>query len=346
MPAGGEDAPDPEEKYLAATQAHLFDSNFEKEAVKSARRNYPRKKPVDPLDIDPLTGEESDSVRRRVMGFGFGFEKVFATTSIKLPISAYTIFVELHAAHNHEVFSRCFNGMHTLFDLRKWIYEKMLIPSGAYDLSYAEPGKAALTDQLRLLTTQDSLDARTLATTRAVHRMYKGIPGVHSIGDIGVTRLYLRLKCRTCGELLNNLQTCRKIKTLGNVDPMPDTSLIIPTKDMGGSNEARKSKVKGADDDRGPRRMTLSRESADLGSGFEARVPGKDPNIEDVWYAPDQKKHCLFHNRGYEYFEAARTHGGAAELARIYISCGKEPSKKLKLQVTPLSKREGAKISY
>lgn len=341
---------DPEGEYLAAAQAQLFGSSHEKERVASARRNYPRKKPADPLDVDPLTGEETDSVRRRVMGFGLGFEKIFATTSIKLPISAYTIFVELHAAHNREVFSRCFNGMHTLFDLRKWIYEKLLIPSNAYDLSYAEPGKATLTDQLRLLTTQDSLDSRTLATTRAVHRMYKGIPGVHSIGDIGVTRLYLRLKCRTCGELLNNLQRCRKVKSLYEVDPLPDTSLFIPIKDMGSSKEnTRKSKVKGVKDDDGDgsRRMTLSKEAAaDLGSGFQARCPGKDPNIEDLWYAPDKEKHCLFHNRGYEYFEAARTHGGAAELARIYISCGKEPSKKLKLQSNASNKREGAKISY
>jgi len=341
---------DPEGEYLAAAQAQLFGSSHEKERVASARRNYPRKKPADPLDVDPLTGEETDSVRRRVMGFGLGFEKIFATTSIKLPISAYTFFVELHAAHNREVFSRCFNGMHTLFDLRKWIYEKLLIPSNAYDLSYAEPGKATLTDQLRLLTTQDSLDSRTLATTRAVHRMYKGIPGVHSIGDIGVTRLYLRLKCRTCGELLNNLQRCRKVKSLYEVDPLPDTSLFIPIKDMGSSKEnTRKSKVKGVKDDDGDgsRRMTLSKEAAaDLGSGFQARCPGKDPNIEDLWYAPDKEKHCLFHNRGYEYFEAARTHGGAAELARIYISCGKEPSKKLKLQSNASNKREGAKISY
>merc|ERR550514_2411821 len=114
-------------------------------------------------------------------------------------------------AHNSEVFSRCFNGLHTVFDLKKWIFEKLLVPMNAYDLSYAEPGKATLTDQLRLLTTQDSLDTRTLATTRAVHGMFRGIPGVHSISDVGVTRLYVRLKCRNCGALLNSLQAVRLV---------------------------------------------------------------------------------------------------------------------------------------
>merc|ERR1711972_374492 len=108
----------------------------------------------------------------------------------------------------------------------------------AYDLSYAEPGKAALTDQLRLLTTTDSLDSRTLAATRSVQKMAcKGIPGVHSIGDTGVTRLYMRLKCRTCGDLLNSLQGCRKLKKLYDVEPQPDTSLYIPIKDLSGQKD-------------------------------------------------------------------------------------------------------------
>merc|ERR1712151_1250491 len=175
-----------------------------------------------------MGGEEDDVVPRRIMGFGLGFEKIFATTSTKLPVSAYTIFLELHTSHNGDVYSRCFNGLHTVFDLKKWVYEKLLVPTNSYDLSYADPGKATLTDQLRLLTTQDSLDTRTLATTRAVHRMYKGIPGVHSINDVGVTRLYVRLKCRTCGDLLNSLQTCRKFKSFGPMEATPDEEFIVP----------------------------------------------------------------------------------------------------------------------
>jgi len=274
------------------------------------------------------------------MGFGLGFEKIFATTSVKLPISAYTIFVELHVAHSKEVFSRCFNGMHTLFDLKKWVYEKLLIPINAYDLSYAEPGKATLTDQLRLLTTQDSLDTRTLATTRAVHSMYRGIPGVHSIGDIGVTRLYLRLKCRTCGDLLNSLQTCRKFKKLIDIEPAPE--YLLNGKQTGhdehpalaGKVAGTAAKKKSLQMESGARRMTFSKPN-NLGvNSFKAGVPGHDPNLEDLWHRPNSEKHCLFHGRGYEIFEAARTHGGHAELARIYISCGKEPSKKLKLGAT------------
>merc|ERR550514_1367707 len=166
----------------------------------------------------PNTADQEEAIPRRIMGFGLGFEKIFATTSIKLPVSAYTLFVELHTMHTKEVHSRCFNGLHTVYDLKKWIFEVMQVPIDAYELSYAEPGKALLTDQLRLLTTQDSLDTRTLATTRAVHRFYKGIPGVHSIDDNGVTRLYVRLKCRSCGQLLNSMQKCLRKKTLIRVE--------------------------------------------------------------------------------------------------------------------------------
>lgn len=344
-----DDSEDPHAEYLAAAESHFFGSSAEKDRITASRRTYPRRKPVDPLQVDPLTGEEVDSVKRRIMGFGLGFEKIFATTSIKLPISAYTIFVELHVAHNKEVFSRCFNGMHTLFDLKKWIFEKLLVPSNAYDLSYAEPGKAVLNDQMRLLTTQDSLDTRTFATTRAVHGMYRGIPGVHSIDDIGVTRLYLRLQCRHCGDLLNSLQTCRRYKTFASKEPIPDSSVFLTGDTSRPDSEAAKhpAKVKGVKgkDDGSP---ASCKDGACGHSGeYKAGVPGHDPAIEDIWYKPDEKKHCLFHCRGYEYFEAARTHGGAAELARIYISCGKEPSKKLRLQSNVLSARGGpAKISY
>merc|ERR1719473_752115 len=157
----------------------------------------------------PKHGDKSE-VRRRIMGFGLGFEKIFKTTSIKLPVSAYTVYVELHLVHNDVRHARYFNGLHTVHDLTKWVFEVAKVPIDAYDLSYAEPGKAKMDDKLRLLTTQDSLDTRSLASMRAVHGVSKGIPGVHSIDDLGVTRLYLRLKCRTCGELFNNLQTCRR----------------------------------------------------------------------------------------------------------------------------------------
>merc|ERR1719287_447221 len=76
-------------------------------------------------------------------------------------------------------------------------------------------------------------------------------------------------------------------------------------------------------------------------------IPGLDPTIEDCWYQPDTKKHCLFHTRGFEYYEASRAHGGHADLARIYISCGMEPSKKLKIGRNVLkNKGPGFKISY
>jgi len=339
--------PEMESPEVSALKASFFaDDGVEKNRVYNARHNYPTRKKRDgevggkPLEFNGL--EEEDVVPRRIMGFGLGFEKIFATTSIKLPVSAYTIFVELHLAHKDEIFSRCFNGLHTVFDLKKWVFEKLLVPMSAYDLSYAEPGKAMLTEQLRLLTTQDSLDTRTLATTRAVHRMYKGIPGVHSIDDVGVTRLYVRLKCRTCGELLNSLQTCRKYKTFGPIEATPEQSFMVPP--------SKPAKATNKDETRDTiRRMTFSAgNQGDLGnSGSNKGIPGLDPCIEDCWYAPDTKRHCLFHTRGFEYYEASRAHGGHAELSRIYISCGKEPSKKLKIATNVLrNKGPGAKISY
>jgi hypothetical protein len=337
---------------IAAEACFFAEDGAEKERIHKARHKYPQRKTATssaPSSLEFNGLEEEDTVQRRIMGFGLGFEKIFATTSIKLPVSAYTIFVELHSAHKDEIFSRCFNGLHTVFDLKKWVFEKLLVPVSAYDLSYAEPGKATLTDQLRLLTTQDSLDTRTLATTRAVHRMYKGIPGVHSINDVGVTRLYVRLKCRTCGELLNSLQTCRKYKSFGPMEPQPDQEFLVAPSDNGKGKGRGNSKS--ADEGSGAtiRRMTLAggNQSDTNADGTTKGIPGMDPTIEDCWYEPDTKKHCLFHTRGFEFYEASRAHGGHAELARIYISCGKEPSKKLKIAVNVLkNKGPGAKISY
>jgi len=332
---------------LAAAEAAFFaEDGMEKERIYNARHKYPARKPsTGPGSSKPALEfnglEDEETVQRRIMGFGLGFEKIFATTSIKLPVSAYTIFVELHLAHKDEIFSRCFNGLHTVFDLKKWIYEKLLVPISGYDLSYAEPGKAALTDQLRLLTTQDSLDTRTLATTRAIHRMYKGIAGVHSINDVGVTRLYVRLKCRTCGELLNSLQTCRKYKSFGHMEPRPDQELLVP----GATPSAPKGKGKGKPLKAVGRTATMSLCGGE--SAANRGIPGLDPTIEDCWYEPDSGKHCLFHTRGFEFYEASRAHGGHADLARIYISCGQEPSKKLKIARNVLkNKGPGFKVSY
>jgi hypothetical protein len=365
------------EQRLALVEAQFFSSPAEKERINVARKKYPQRRQQVKLaggeGGEALEGENEDQVQRRIMGFGLGFEKIFATTSINLPVSAYTIFVELHAAHMTQVSSRCFNGLHTVFDLKKWIFETLLVPMNAYELSYAEPGKAHLTDQLRLLTTQESLDTRTLATARAVHKTFKGVPGVHSIADPGVTRLYVRLKCRTCGDLLNSLQTCRKFKSFGHIEPAPDKTWVfsdgtgnftlddddgptVPNKIKGVSSKA-KSVATGRPSNTGWRekynkdaRTSVQHTSDDEGgcTGTNAMVPGSDPNIEDCWYPPDPRKHCLFHTRGYEMFEGARTHsGGHAELARVYIARGKEPSKKLATGQNVLKKRgPAAQISY
>lgn len=338
---------------LKAAEACFFaEDGIEKDRIYNARHKYPSRKAKSSssgsgLEFNGL--EDDDTIQRRIMGFGLGFEKIFATTSIKLPVSAYTIYVELHLAHKDEIFSRCFNGLHTVFDLKKWIYEKLLVPVNAYDLSYAEPGKAMLNDQLRLLTTQDSLDTRTLATTRAVHRMYKGIPGVHSINDVGVTRLYVRLKCRACGELLNSLQTCRKYKKFGPMDLTPDQDMLTSAQSPRSTSKSKPGEDKNDEDKKATfMRMTMASSALSNDASPDNRgVPGLDPTIEDCWYEPDTNKHCLFHTRGFEFYEASRAHGGHADLARIYISCGQEPSKKLKVGRNVLkNKGPSFKISY
>eukprot|EP00746_Dinoflagellata_sp_MGD_P142015 gnl/MRDRNA2_/MRDRNA2_75023_c0_seq1.p1 gnl/MRDRNA2_/MRDRNA2_75023_c0~~gnl/MRDRNA2_/MRDRNA2_75023_c0_seq1.p1 ORF type:complete len:324 (-),score=57.21 gnl/MRDRNA2_/MRDRNA2_75023_c0_seq1:51-1022(-) len=289
------------------TNANFFASQEEKEAIHNARHRYPRKaksKQSEVFEVGVGLVKE-EKITRRIMGFGLGFEKIFATTSMKLPVSAYTIFVEFQPLDTEELFSRCFNGLHTVYDLKKWVFEVSGVPMNAYELTYAEPGKATLTDQLRLLTTQESLDTRTLAVTRAVHRLYKGIPGVHSIDDTGVTRLYLRLKCRRSGRLLNNLHTSLLFKT-------------SPQDAQGG-------------DPQGPQNQQLS---ANLSSGAVDHPAEAELGL----YAPGGEKGGLFDTRGYEMFSKARIHGASSEIARIYISTDQEPSKKLKLAKNVLTK--------
>lgn len=296
------------------TNAAFFANQEEKEAIHNARHRYPRKTKANQSEVFEVGVGivKEERITRRIMGFGLGFEKIFATTSMKLPVSAYTIFVQFHPFDTEELWSRCFNGLHTVYDLKKWVFEVSGVPMDAYDLSYAEPGKATLHDQLRLLTTQDSLDTRTLAVTRAVHRLYKGIPGVHSIDDTGVTRLYLRLKCRICGCLLSNLQTflpaCRG-RAAGN---------------SAGNNAAVT----------GPTAPALPSSVPQFATGND----GDHPIEAEVGsYAPE-KNSCLFDTRGYEMFSKSRSHGASSEIARIYISTDQEPDKKLKLAKNVLKK--------
>lgn len=292
--------------------------------------------------------EGEDVVKRRIQGFGLGFEKIFATTSIKLPVSAYSVFTELHCASHDQVYSRVFNGQATVLDLKKWIYEKLWVQMNAYDLSYAEPSKTTLTDQLRLLTMEDSVDTRTLATARAAQGQYTGVPGVHRIGDVGVTRLYIRLKCRTCGDLLNGLQNCRKFKSFGDIEVKPEVEEIDPFHTVGTTPRGPACGLANAAFEMLEDSRALAR-IEDPGSDGEPRseprrrltLPNKkvqvelthNPTREEPWYRPDERKNCLYNTRGYEMYEAARLRGAAghSEFARIYISCGKEPSKLLKL---------------
>jgi len=339
---------DPFARHTARAEAQ-FMTQDEKLQVISKRNNYPRKRGPQ-KKVDPVTGELETSIPRRLSGYSMGFEKVFASTSVTLPIMAHSVFAELHTGYpNRQVYCRRFNGLNVVFDLKKWVYEKIQVPLNAYDLSYAEPMKARITDELRLLTAMDSLDSQTLARTRAVQEMMKGVPGVHSINDLGVTMLYARLKCRTCGHLLNGLETARKYKCFGEIRVQPDTSVRVPDRDEF-EQSARSGELS-------PRRLGMEglREE-DM--SFVRGVPGRDPNLEDQWYRPDERKHCMYHSRGYELWEAQRSMGkftknplivgdGHSEFARIYIASGKEPTHKLKMfERLPLTHHHSTLISF
>jgi hypothetical protein len=95
-------------------------------------------------------------------------------------------------------------------------------------MSYAEPGKAKLDDYLRLLTTNESLDTQSLASMRAINGIDKGAPGVHSLDSKGVTRLYVRLKCRSSGELKCQLSTCRRPIIDPDMEPLVTPSWYRP----------------------------------------------------------------------------------------------------------------------
>jgi hypothetical protein len=285
---------------ISAEACFYAEDGVEKERVQAARRNYPNRKKVRPAQINGI-GVDENTVQRRMSGFGLGFEKVFATTSIKLPISAYTVYSELHLTHQDVVFNRSFSGVSTIFDLKKWVFEKLQIPLEAYELSYADPGKVRLVDQVPLLTTQNSLEARSLDIYRGEPCPSKEIPGVHSMNSIGITQLYVRLKCRVHGNLLVSGTSCGGF---GPRDPEPDQDIFGCLKDK------------------------LPQGTGDLCKPCESRgVPGRDPLLEDCWYRPDAKRHCYFHTRGFELYEASQACAGRSELAQIHLSCGMEPSK-------------------
>ncbi|CAK0843999.1 unnamed protein product [Prorocentrum cordatum] len=293
-----------------------------RQQVEAARRDYPRRHV--PKRADPFDGSSVEqSTPRRIMGFGLGFEKIFATTSLKLPGTATLLYAEMVTPHDGKASSRCFNGLDTVFDLKKWVFEQLQIPASAYTLTYAEPGKIGLEDEMRLLTTQDSLDTRTFATTRAMHftQAQMAVSGLHSIGDIGVTRLYVRLRCRACGELKTPCQTCQKKKAFGHIQPKPEEDVAAAPAAIGGGSAA--NKIQGSSNPSG-RRMSASLKGAANAvqqvATTTAGVPGLDPQIEDRWHRPDECKNCLYHARGYDMHLGARARGGSGELARIFLS--------------------------
>jgi hypothetical protein len=333
--------PDPWAKRYSSLEASFFHTDAEKDKIRSARRSYPRHQQearASGLPALPFENQE-DKIQRRVMGFGLGFEKIFATTSYSLPISAHTIFAELRTPQSDATFKRLFNGHNSVLNLKQWIYEKTLVPNDSYALSYAEAGKANLYDNLPLLTMHDSLDTRTLATTRAVRALYKGTPGVHSLNDIGVTQVYARLKCRKFGDLLIGSQASPEM-VLGQVrcNDVVQKSASSPDKS---EPKADKPKIKGM-------RASIAPTGPSLPS---VALSVDDPNLCDAEKYVDcvqvyrHGKHCFFNSRGYELFEAARA-SGFAELARIDLSCDQWPSSKQQPGKNVLFNQESVEPRY
>jgi len=335
----------PNSRTLAVAKAQFYDSDAVRLNVQTNRNNYPRRK-------TKADENEEGGVARRIVGFGLGFEKIFATTSIKLPVTAYTIYTEMHVPSQDQIYSRVFNGLNTMLDLKKWIFEKLWVPSEAYELSYAEPtkcGHGGLSDNLRLLTTDDSEDTKALATTRAAFKQSKGMPGVHSIDCLGVTRLYVRLKCSKCGSLFDSLRHNRRHKTVGAGVAVHEPSVSSCRGFKVEATAQAPKQTSGLDAlSEFRERMLVTEFGNGVADGtmvpYEEPapsrhgIPGKDPHIEGQWYRPDQNKHCLFHTRGYDMVESARGHGKHNEIAHILISCGKEPFKKLDLANNVLAK--------
>ncbi|CAK0874217.1 unnamed protein product [Prorocentrum cordatum] len=314
------DPPDPGVEALAQLEARFYPSAVAREKVLGERRAYPRKVGARKPATGPLAkdaGGAEEPVQMRVPGLGLAAQRLLKSTSIKLPVSAYPLYVEMSGPHG-DLWHRRFNGGSTISDLKRWVFEKLLLPDFTYDLSYAEPGKAVLEDDLRLLTLDEALETRNFATVRgASDELKKGVPGVHSVGTVDSTNLYVRVKCMHCGNLLNSLAPSRKFKTF------VDSSELQREQRAGTVDKVSSStKIQGASSFPDP---------ADIGDIVEAAMD-KGAAAEDMlaglWVRPDESKHCFYHTKGYELFKVARESGkgGHSYLAKISINNQNFPS--------------------
>lgn len=298
---------------MALTGPQFYPSNAHRDEVIGKRRAYPRKvatkkPPTGPLAMNAdLASSELPPVQR-AQGFGLGVEKLFASTSVKLPVSAYPLYVEMSGPHG-ELWQRLFRGTSTIADLKIWIMEKLVLPDFSYELSYAELGKSNLADDLRLLTTDESLESRTLATIRAAQPAFQGIPGVHSTSSVSTTNLYVRLKCMHSGDVLSSLAPSRKFKTF-----MTPADMAVDDE----VNTSSSSKIVG-----------VAPKTTDIVVA-DGTSPLSDPLLEGCWVRPDEDKHSYYHSRGFELFKAARDLGnkyGHSCLAKISINNRNYPSR-------------------
>jgi len=310
--------PDPGVEALVQLEAKFYPSAVAREKVLQERRTYPRKVGAKKPGTGPLANAQSDEpIQHRTPGLGLAAQKLFTSTSVKLPMSAYPLYIEMSGPHG-DLWHRRFSGSSVASDLKEWIFEKLILPDFSYDLSYAEPGKAVLEDNLRLLTMDEALETRNFATVRgASDELKKGLPGVHSVGTLDSTNLYVRVKCMHCGNLLNSLAPSRKFKTFVDSSELRSEQRV-GTKDTTTSSK----KIQGASSEDDP---------ADIGDLVEAvmdKGAAAEHMLEGMWVRPDESKHCFYHTRGYELFKVAREsgQGGHSFIAKISINNRNFPS--------------------
>jgi hypothetical protein len=315
------DPPDPGVDALVKLEARFFPSAVDREKVLKERRTYPRKGGAKKPATGPLAkvtdvDQSEEPVPHRTPGLGLAAKKLFKSTSVKLPVSAYPLYIEMSGPHG-ELWHRRFNGSSTVSDLKEWIFEKLSLPDFTYDLSYAEPGKAVFEDSLRLLTMDEALETRNFATVRgASDELKKGMPGVHSVGTVESTNLYVRVKNMHDGTLLNSLAPSRKFKTF------VDSSELQRQERAQKIQSSSSMKIQGASSGGDP---------ADIGDLVEAvmdKGTAAEHMLEGLWVRPDESKHCFYHTKAYEMFKDAREsgQGGHSHIAKISMNNRNFPS--------------------
>lgn len=169
------------------------------------------------------------------------------------------------------------------------------------------------------------------------------------MSDSGVTKLYLRLKCRATDRLLVGLPGYLKYRTVGHADP---ATLLHGGSALSWSLENQPGAQKEPHFE-GDKKHLRDRSASPVPGQQQPSVPhpggaamgspreeqSMQTNLsEGALFSGSLRPHqlpyeraLLFDDKGLEMFNAAQAHGSSSEIARVYISLDEEPSKKLKV---------------